>query len=590
MLRFLTLRRFTRTLNGERLLTGAVLVAVLYLLAPPIALTLFSAFRTPGDRLPYEQGVGWGIGNFTDLYVYGALHHTVADTAVFVAGSVALAFVVGLSLAWLVERTDLPLRASVYVLLLVPLMMPGLVTTIGWILLLGERRGAINAAIRAVLPFWERGPFDIFSMYGMVLVQGFGLVTLVFVFLSAALRSVDSSLEETSRISGASPLDTFRRVTLPALRPHVLGVLVLATILATESFEVPLLLALGANADILSTRIYFALNDATGGAPQYGRVAVLGLHFIALTYALFYLYLRLTRGTERFATLTGRMGAHPSHRLGKWRWPTFSLVAAFLFVVSIAPLLVLFWTSLLPYQYLQPGPRAFAAVSFDQYALLFQDSRLGGAVANTALVAVLAPTVAVAVARAVAWLVVRGRGGSMIRTALGVLTSSSVAIPSVVAANAFLLFYIRLNRVLPAWVPLFGTVVVLVFAYAYRLAVAYHIQRAGVVQMSAELEDAATTTGVTRMATFRGIVVPLLRPSTFGAWVFLFVVAFRELTLPLIINSDGPPFMVSTLVWKLWGSYTGQAAALGVLSVAFVLGVLLALRWYAVRRGMRWPE
>ncbi len=143
---------------------------------------------------------------------------------------------------------------------------------------------------------------------------------------------------------------------------------------------------------------------------------------------------------------------------------------------------------------------------------------------------------------------------------------------------------------LPGWVPLFGTVVVLVFAYAYRVAVAYHIQRAGIVQMSAELEDAATTSGVTRMAAFRGIVVPLLRPSTFGAWVFLFVVAFRELTLPLIINSDGPPFVVSTLVWKLWGSYTGQAAALGVLSVASVLVVLLALRWYAVRRGMRWAE
>ena len=573
-----------RTVTGERLLTGATLLAVVYLLAPPVALTLFSAFRTPGDRLPYEPGVGWGIANFTDLYTTGALQHTLGDTAVFVVGSVALAFALGFALAWLVERTDLPLRTWVYVLLLVPLMMPGLVTTIGWILLLGERTGALNVGLRAVLPFWDVGPFDIFTMYGMVLVQGFGLVTLMFVFLSAALRNADASLEETSRISGASPLATFRRVTFPVLRPHILAVLVLSAILAVESFEVPLLLALGAGADILSTRIYFALSDAAGGAPQYGTVAALGVHFMVLTYALFFVYRHATRNTEQFSTITGRMrGGHPAYRLGGWRWPVLALVGAFLLVVSVAPLLVLAWTSLLP-QYLQPGARAFAAVSLDQYAALFADSRLLSAVANTVVVAVLAPTLAVLVALAAAWLVMRGRAAGPVRTALDLLTSSSVAIPSVVAANAFLLFYLRVNRVLPDWVPLFGTVVVLVFAYAYRLALAYHIQRAGVVQMAAELEDAATTSGVSRLAVFRGIVAPLVRPSTLGAWLFLFVVAFRELTLPLVINADGPPFVVSTLIWKLWGSDTGQAAALGVLSVGFMLALLLALRWYSGRR------
>ena len=571
-----------RALTGERLLTGATLLAVVSLLAPPLVLTLFSALRTPGDRLPYEPGVGWGIANFTDLYATGALHHTAWDTAVFVAGSVALAFVVGFALAWAVERTDLPGRGLVYVLLLVPLMMPSLVTTIGWIMLLGERTGALNVALRRVLPFWDSGPFDIFTMYGMILVQGFGLVTLVFVFLSAALRSVDSSLEETSRISGASPFGTFWRVTLPVLRPHVLAVAALSAILAVESFEVPLLLALGAGADILSTRIYFALSDAAGGAPRYGTVAALGVHFMVLTYALFGLYRLATRHTERFTTISGRARAHPTYLLGRWRWPVFSLAAWFLFVVSIAPLLVLVWTSLLP-QYLQPGPRAFAALSLDQYAALLADGRLGSAIVNTLVVAAAAPTLAVAVALAAAWLVVRGRGARSVRAVLDVLTSSSVAIPSVVAANAFFLFYLRLNRELPDWVPLFGTVVALVFAYAYRLTIAYHIQRAGVVQMAADLEDAAATTGVSRLAAFRGIVAPLVRPSTLGAWLFLSVIAFRELTLPLVINADGPPFVVSTLIWKLWGSDTGQAAALAVTSVAFMLALLFAVRWYAAR-------
>jgi iron(III) transport system permease protein len=416
----------------------------------------------------------------------------------------------------------------------------------------------------------------------MVLVQGSSLVTLMFIFISAALRGMDSSLEDASRTSGATLATTLRNVTLPLLLPHLLAVLILGSILTIESFEVPLLLSLGARADILSTRIYFALNDATGAAPDYGAVAVLGLHFMVLSFALFYVYHRLTGGAGRFATVTGRAQPATVYPLQRWKWPVFAGVAAFLFVVSIAPFLVLLWTSFLP-QYLQPGSRAFGMLSLDQYGSLFADSRLPSALANTAIVVVAAPTLAVFAALIVAWAVVRSKGSPRLRLALDFLTSASIAIPAVVAANGLLLFYLRLNRWLPDWVPLLGTSVVLVLAYAYRLAVAYRLQRAGVAQLSSEMEEAASTHGASPARAFRDIVVPLVRPSTLGAWVFLAVVAFRELSLPLIIGRDLPPYVVSTLIWKLWGNYTGQAAALGVLSVVSLIAFLLVVRWLAAR-------
>ena len=583
-----TVRRGVRgarsVVTAERLLIGGAVAAAVYLLAPPVALTLFSALRTPGDRLPFEDGVGWGLDNFAALYRSGALQSTLADTAVFVAGSVVLAFAAALVLAWLVERTDLPLRRLVYVLLLVPLMMPGIVTTMGWVLLFGERTGAMNVAIRTILPLWEVGPIDIFTVYGMVMVQGASLVTLMFVFISAALRGMDPALEDASRTSGATLLATIRGVTLPLLRPHLLAVLILGAILAIESFEVPLLLGLGARADILSTRIYFALNDATGASPDYGAVAVLGLHFMALSFALFFVYHRLTGGAERFATIGSRAQPPALHPLQRWKWPVFAGVAAFLFVVSLAPFLVLVWTSLLD-QYRQPSSEAFALLSLDQYAALFADSRLASTLANTAVVVVAAPTLAVGAALVIAWVVVRGKGNPKLRLALDFLASASIAIPAVVAANALLLFYLRLNRWLPDWAPLLGAVVVLVLSYAYRLAVAYRLQRAGIAQLAREMEEAAGTHGASPARTFRDIVVPLVRPSIFGAWVFLAVVAFRELSLPLIIGRDTPPFVVSTLIWKLWGNSTGQAAALGVLSVAFLVAFLLIARWLVTRGG-----
>ena len=575
--------RWRELAQGHRLLAAGALVAAAYLLAPPLVFTFYAAFRAPADRLPFEQGTSWGFGNLTAIYTSGALQSTLVDTSIFVAGSVALALAIGFTLAWLVERTDLPRRNVVFVLLLFPLMMPSLVTTMGWLLLLGERVGAVNVAIRTVLPFWKAGPFDVFSMYGMVVVQGLSLVSLAFLFASAGLRNMDPALEEASRTSGASPLVTLRRVTLPVLMPHLLGVGLLAAIFTVESFEVPLLLAGGANADIFSTRLYYALNSASGAPPAYGTVAALGLHFLALTYILFFLYHLLSGQAERHVTLTGR-GYRPSrYELGRWRWPIASAVGLFLLISSLAPFFVLLWTSLLP-QYMQPSAETFGQVSLQQYRLLLSDHRLPSAWMNTLVVALAAPTLSVVVALALAWVVARARAARGLRVVLDLFLSSSIAIPGVVAANAFLLFYLLANRSAPTWFPLYGTVLVLVLIYTYRLAVAYRISRAGIEQISGELEDASVTSGISLVQTFRRVVVPLAAPSVFSAWVLLFLVAFREFTLPLVVGRESSPFVVSVLIWKLWGQNTGQAAALGVITVVFLSVTLLALRLLTFRR------
>ena len=567
--------------NGHWLLTIGAVIAAVYLLVPPVLFTFYSAFRAPPDRLPFEEGASWSFSNFTSIYG-GALQSTLADTSIFVAGSVALAMVVGFALAWLVERTDLPGRNIVFVLVFFPLMMPSLVTSMAWLLLLSERAGMINVAIRAALPFFEAGPFDVFSMFGMIVVQGLSLVGLVFLFASAGLRNMDPALEEASRTAGASPFATLRHVTLPVLLPHLLGVGLLASILTVESFEVPLLLAGGANADIFSSRLYYALNNASGAPPAYGTVAALGLQFLLITYLLFFLYHRLAGRAERYVTLMGR-GYRPSrYALGRWRWPISSAVGLFLLIISIAPFLVLLWTSLLP-QYLEPSAAAFEQASFRQYGALLGDTRLPAAWANTLVVALAAPTLSVGVAFVLAWVVARTKAMQGLRVALDLFLSSSIAIPGVVAASAFLLFYLLVNRHLPTWFPLYGTVVVLVLTYAYRLAVAYRISQAGIGQIARELEDASTSSGASLARTFRQVTLALARPSVFGAWVLLFLVAFREFTLPLVVGRESPPLVVSVLTWKLWGLHTGQAAALGVITVVFLSLTVLALRLLVFR-------
>jgi iron(III) transport system permease protein len=438
----------------------------------------------------------------------------------------------------------------------------------------------VNVVIRTVLPLWDLGPIDVFSMLGMIIVQGFGLVPLVTVFFVAALRGMDPRLEEAALASGVPGWQVLRGITIPLLRPHLLAGVVLATIFAVEAFEIPLLLALGADADILATRVYYALNDASGNQPKYGVVGVLGLHFLAITYLLFFAYQRLAGQEQRFAMSSQRKRSIINLR--QWRWPSFFFVALFVGVVSVAPLLVLAWTSLHP-QYLQPSLESLDSLSLTQYRTLLSDERLPSALGNTFAIGILAPTLGVSVALAAAWVTQRGLGPRAIRVILDVLATSSIAIPGVIAANALLLFYLHLNRILPDWIPLFGTIWVLVLAMSYRIALAYRIERAGVIQIPRDLESAAYVGGVGLWGVLRGIILPLLQPSWIGAWVLLAMVSFRELSLPLVLNRGGPPYVASTLIWELWGSRTGQAAALGTLMVLTVAVLLLAVWWFVWR-------
>ncbi len=584
--RVATLRR------GEYVLLFVAIIVAGWLILPALLITIVQAFRVPSGRLFFEATSSWGVSNFPDVYSGSrALQSTAIDTAIYTVGAVSLGFSIGLVIAWLIERTNLPLRNIVFVVLLFPLMMPAIVTTLGWILLLGPRVGLVNVVGRTVLNWipgvdFTSGPFNITTMYGMVTIQGFGLVVLFVILLGAALRSMDPNLEDAARASGASFIRILRTVTIPLLRPSVLGAIILATIFTIESFEVPLLLATGARADILSTRVWELLTTGSGEDPLYGAVAAMGLHFMIMTYLLFYLYSYYTARSEKYATMTGKGFRARRYELGQWRWPIFAAVVTFLAFVSFAPLVILIYQSFLP-AYRPPAWSVFPeAFQLEGYRDLFDNRRLWSAVRNTVAIALVAPTLSVTVALIIAWSVVRGRAAPKVRLFLDLFTSSSLAIPAVIAGLAFFLFYLNLNRLLPPfldWLPLSKSLLVLMLVYSFRVALAYRFQRAGVAQIAKELEEVSSTSGGSAYKTFRHILVPLVAPYTFGAWVLLFLLAFREFTLPQVVTAGSEPFVISTLVFNLQTD-PDQRAALAVLTVAFLFLMLVFLRVFVLKR------
>ena len=255
------------------LILGAGALAAVYLISAPLAMLLAAAFRGPDDTLPFEHGAEWTWDNLVAVYGDRALYVSVIpNTLLFTAGAVALGFATAFILALLTERCDLPFRNTIFALILFPLLVPGVVLAIAWIFLLGPNAGWVNLALRDALGLTGEGPVNIFSLGGMIVAQAALLVPFIYLLLTAVFRTMNPALEEAASIAGAAPRSVFWRVTLPVLRPGILAPLILATLIALEQFEMPLIIGLPARINVFSTRIYYELNPDTN-RPAYGHAA-----------------------------------------------------------------------------------------------------------------------------------------------------------------------------------------------------------------------------------------------------------------------------------------------------------------------------
>ena len=250
----------------------------------------------------------------------------------------------GTILAWLVERTNMPFRRLLFGAALVPLIMPGSLATFAWVLILSPTVGVVNVALQNMFGF-ESGPLSVTNMPGMIFVEGIHLSTLSFLLICGALRSMDASLEEAAVSSGASTLETARRVTLPLLLPAIASTLLIGFVRAIESFEVPAMLGLPGREYVLSSQIYLALKTFPVDYSVAGTYSTL-LFLIGAAGVLIYLRM-LSKGG--FETVTGK-GYRPRQiDLRGWRLFAFGFGLLYVLVLFVLPALLMIWASFLPY-------------------------------------------------------------------------------------------------------------------------------------------------------------------------------------------------------------------------------------------------
>ncbi len=552
---------------AARVYGGAAVLAVIVLLGIPLATMALAALRGPPDYLPFEAGSGFALDNIVSVARSGVFGSTFFDTIWFATCSTSVSFVVAFALAFLVERTDLPFRNVLFFAVVAPVTMPPLVHGLCWTFLLSRSTGLFNLALR---PIFGHGPLDAYTRYGMVAAQSSVLVPMMFLFLTAPLRNVDPTLEEASWVSGCGPWRTIMRVTLPALRPAVFGVLIIGAVLSLESFEIPLLLGLGAHTRVLASAMYYPLHPQSG-LPRYGEVAIFGLTFVVLTYALVAIQ-RTMAPPERYTTLLGKARRRRRLALGRARPVLLAFVTLYVLTFVVAPVGALVWSTLLD-GYDAPTVENARRVSFVALAGLIDDPRFTSAFGNTVFVASATATLVAAIAFGVVRVV--GRRPTRARALLDLVASSSIAVPAVVAGVGFLFFFLGVPGV--RGLGLRGTLVGLVVASSYRVSVAYRMTGAAIHQLHPDLEDAGLVSGATPMNVAARITAPLIARTILSVWLVTFVVTLRDVTLPLLLGGPNTT-MLGPFLWQLISNgEMGQASALAVLmTVVLVIAALLA--------------
>jgi iron(III) transport system permease protein len=265
-------------------------------------MTLLPVVRLVVGSLTDAETGSLSLANYARVYLNASTYELLANSLAFALGSCAVSFIIGASLAWIIERTDTPFRRFFYTEALVPLIVPGIVTSIAWLFLLSPQIGWLNAMARAAFGL-QQPLFNAYSLPGMIWVEGLGTSSLTFLLISAALKSMDPSLEESASTSGAGWLVTLRRVTLPLMLPAIFSVMLIVFVRALEGFEVPVVIGLPGRIQVLTSRIYVALARSPQDAGTAGALATL---FLLLSVVGILLYRRLTRPADRFATVSGK--------------------------------------------------------------------------------------------------------------------------------------------------------------------------------------------------------------------------------------------------------------------------------------------
>jgi iron(III) transport system permease protein len=490
---------------------------------------------------------------FADKQIWSLLNNSI----IYAAGSAALGTGVGAMLAWIVARTNTPGKGLVELMPLYPILMPPIMKNIAWILLLAPKSGILNNMIEQIT---GTNPllFNAFSMAGMIWVFGLACVPLGYLFLLPVFLSFDPSLEESAYIAGSKPVHTMLRITFPLAVPAFLSAFVLNFLRGLRGFETPVLQGTPGGINVFVARVYdsMALEFNTGLATSYSMVLV------ALSVITLMFYIRATRFSERYATITGKGYRVKVIDIGPWKYVTFVAVLLYFLVGIAIPFIVLIVVSMIPYfDYGTFMQFPSNAVLTNYYTVMKHPSFVNG-LYNSLFLSVIIAVVTVLSGIIMAFTIYRTRAhGTKIFEFIGTLP---LAFPPLVLSVGLVIIFLGTPLYNSLWALGLGLFVAY-FPYAFRNA------SGSIVNIHKELDEAAWVHGARWRHVFFKITLPILKPSVGGALFYIFIESIRNVDVAILLTSPGKEYGPVTLFEYFRVGQWAEAAAGGVIYLIILI-------------------
>lgn len=554
-----------RRLDTKWLIIGGTILVVAWLTLIPLGFLLWQSVHTTASL---QEPAVFTMENYATAFESAESLVLMGNSLQFAFFTAAFALAVGTFFAWVNERTNTPFKSLFFAMSIIPLIIPGILFTVSWIMLASPQIGILNRFF---------GPwFNIYSMAGMVWVDGLHYAPVAFLLVTAAFRSMDPSLEESAMMSGASVVQTAFKVTLKLAWPAILAAFIILFIRAIESFEVPALLGLPIGLRVFTSAIY----DAVHSYPSnIGLASAYAIVLLAITSLGIYYQSRLSNQGSKYSTVTGKGFRPRVADIGRWRYLTGGVFILYVLLVVGLPFLVLLWASLQRY-YSAPSWNAVQNLSFAAYAKVLAYPGFYTAVWNSIKLALGGATIVMLLTSVICWITIRTKIQG--RWLLDVLASLPLVFPGIVLGLSLMVFYLNFD------IGIYATLWIMLMAYVIKfLPYGMRYNATSMVQIHKELEESAAMSGASWLMTFRRVVLPLLKPGLVAGWIYIIVVSVRELSSSILLYSPGNE-VISIMIWEFWqnGQYV-ELSAFGVMMITALFCFIMLVQAASKRLGVK---
>jgi iron(III) transport system permease protein len=561
-----SLRRF----QPPSLPMALLLLVVGFLVLTPLTLMILNSFQIARPGAPVE----WGMEGWVKAFTTPGIVKAITNTFTLAITRQAIALLIGAFFAWLIARTDLPMKGFLEFFFWLSFFLPALPETMGWILLLDPKYGLLNEGLMSI-GLLSAPIFNIYSFWGIVWAHIGGSVSVKVMLLAPAFRNLDAALEESSRISGASGWHTFFHIIVPVMMPAILVTTILGTIRSLEAFEIELLLGTPIGLQVYSTKIHELV---TWEPPQFAPAMALSTLFLGVLLLMVAVQRRYI-SKRIYTTVTGRGFSTRRTSLGRWRYPAFALVLCFALVITLVPTILLVTGTFMKlfgfFNIAEPW-------TLDNWRATFSDPVLFRSLWNTLAIGLGSGFIGILFYSLIAYMIVKTRYRG--RWLLDFLSWLPWSIPGILLGVALLWTFLQTK----IFLPIYGTIYLLMIAMVIKsMPFGTQMIKSVLLQLGNDLEEASKVCGGTWVDTFRRVILPLTMPALITVGLVGFISAARDISTVVLLGSGRSRTLSLLMLDFAGGAEFEKATVVAVIVVALVVVAALIARALGGQVGVR---